>query len=83
MNEIDFINKWSPNGFENPYQNYCFKADLEKIREQIRAEVIEEFCEGYKNYQTDENICDLQEDCSVSEGWCIDCYKEYWLKENK
>lgn len=48
---------------------------------QGRAEAIDEFCKGYKNFQTDENICDLQEDCSVSGGWCIDCYKEHWLKE--
>ena len=50
---------------------------------QIRADAIEEFCEGYKNFQTDEKICNLQEDCSFSGGWCIDCFKDKWLKEQK
>lgn len=45
--------------------------------------VIEEFCEGYKNFQTDENLCDLEVDCSFSGGWCIDCFKDKWLKDHK
>lgn len=56
---------------------------IESYKQDIRAEVIDEFCEGYKNFQTDENICDLQEDCSFSGGWCIDCFKDKWLKEQK
>ena len=59
----------------------AFSQWLAEHDKQIRAEVVEEFCEGYKNFQTDENICDLQEYCSVSGGRCIDCYKEHWLKE--
>ena len=48
-----------------------------------RADAIEEFCKQYKNFQSDEGICDLQEDCSISGGWCIDCFKDKWLKEQK
>lgn len=49
MNEIDFINKWSPNGFKYPYPNFCFKLDLKELKEQIRAEVIEEVKEKLNN----------------------------------
>ena len=46
-------------------------------------QIINDFCKEYKNFQSDEGICDLQEDCSFSGGWCIDCFKEKWLEEQK
>lgn len=60
-----------------------YKEILAEHDKQIKTEVINDFCKEYKNFQSDEGICDLQEDCSFSGGWCIDCFKEKWLKENK
>lgn len=59
----------------------CTDYQDNEFVKQIRAEVINDFCKEYKNFQSDEGICNLQEDCSFSGGWCIDCFKDKWLKE--
>lgn len=48
-----------------------------------RNAAIEEFVNEYKNFVSDEGECNLQEDCSYSGGWCIDCFKEKWMKDSK
>lgn len=78
-NKENFCTHGSPIFIDDTCTDY---QDSEFVN-QIKAEAIEEFCKGYKNFQTDENICDLQEDCSFSDGWCIDCFKDKWLKEQK
>lgn len=88
MNEIDFINKWSPNGFENPYQNYCFKADLEKIREQTRAEererIIENINRELSNSNNSQYRCENGEIIKTDVGYVQEWFEEYkkQLKEN-
>lgn len=65
--------------------NKCNRCPLPNMNaehdKQIRAEVIEEFCEGYKKFQPNGIYCKTQEDCIETDGWCIDCYKKHWLKE--
>lgn len=66
MNEIDFINKWSPNGFEEPYPNYCFKLDLKELIEQIRAEVNKEIYSSLMSEIAELNELEINVDNLIS-----------------
>lgn len=59
------------------------KEGLRKGKKIARAEVIDEFVKAYTKFMDEDKKCNIYEECCDSPtGYCIDCFKEKWLKEH-
>lgn len=82
LNAIKELDLDIPQHFTKEQSNWI-KAYVILKKKEAKVDAIEEFVNEYKNFVSDEGECNLQEDCSYSGGWCIDCFNEKWMKDSK